>query len=55
MEEIFSKHFNRLIGDLNQIQGFSPVMKVVISNTFRQLEEDIMEEQGEYNDGKIDI
>ena len=52
MEElkiIFTKHFNRLDGDLKQIQGFSPVMKVVISNAFRQLEEDVMEEIGDEN------
>jgi hypothetical protein len=47
MEDIFSKHFNRLHNDLKKIQGYDPLMKVVLSNTFRQLEEDIMDELGE--------
>ena len=49
MEEIFAKHYNRLNNDLKQIQGYTPVMKVVISNTFRELENEVMNELGEYN------
>ena len=45
MEEIrdlFSKHFNRIKTDLLQIKGVTPVMLVVISNEFRNLEDDVL-------------
>lgn len=41
IQDLFSKHFNRIKNDLNQIKGVTPVMLVVISNGFRNLEEDI--------------
>lgn len=50
LSDIFSKHYSRLVNDLSQIVGFTPVMKVVISNAMRCLEEDIKEQQGEKND-----
>lgn len=47
ISDIFSKHYSRLINDLSQIVGFTPVMKVVISNSIRCLEDDILEIKGE--------
>ena len=47
LSDIFSKHYSRLVNDLSQIVGFTPVMKVVISNAMRCLEEDIKEQQGD--------
>lgn len=52
MEEIeilFSKHFNRVKKDLSQIIGFTPVMLMVVSTAFRNLEEDIKNELEKYN------
>ena len=49
LSDIFSKHYNRMMSDLSQIVGFTPVMKVVISNSMRCLEEDILEKQGDKN------
>lgn len=49
LSDIFSKHYSRLVNDLSQIVGFTPVMKVVISNAMRCLEEDIKEQQGDKN------
>lgn len=49
LSDIFSKHYSRLVNDLSQIVGFTPVMKVVISNSMRCLEEDIKEKQGDKN------
>lgn len=47
ISDIFSKHYSRMINDLSQIVGFTPVMKVVISNSMRCLEDDILEIKGE--------
>ena len=55
MEEIFAKHYNRLNNDLKQIQGYTPVMKVVISSAFRELESEVMNELGEDYDGEETI
>ena len=53
LSDIFSKHYNRMMSDLSQIVGFTPVMKVVISNSMRCLEEDILGKQGDTtNDNK---
>lgn len=41
IENLFSKHFNRVKNDLNQIIGFTPVMLMVVSTAFRNLEDDI--------------
>lgn len=41
IENLFSKHFNRAKNDLNQIIGFTPVMLMVVSTAFRNLEDDI--------------
>lgn len=41
IENLFSKHFNRVKKDLSQIIGFTPVMLVVVSTAFRNLEDDI--------------
>lgn len=58
ISDIFSKHYSRMINDLSQIVGFTPVMKVVISNSMRCLEDDILEIKGEnnavQNDEKVD-
>jgi hypothetical protein len=58
ISDIFSKHYSRMINDLSQIVGFTPVMKVVISNSIRCLEDDILEIKGEnnavQNDEKVD-
>ena len=43
IEDLFSKHFNRIKNDLNQIKGVTPVMLMVVSTGFRNLEEDIKE------------
>lgn len=51
--DIFSKHYSRMINDLSQIVGFTPVMRVVISNSMRCLEDDILEIKGENNDTTI--
>lgn len=53
ISDIFSKHYSRMINDLSQIVGFTPVMKVVISNSMRCLEDDILEIKGENNDTTI--
>ena len=53
MQELFKKHFNRLNNDLKQVQGYTPVMKVVISSALRELEDDIrikFEHSGENHD-----
>jgi hypothetical protein len=45
MEQIkkeFSKHYKRLEDDLSQINGFTPVMKKVMSINFKNLEVDIL-------------
>lgn len=39
----FSKHYGRLIEDLKQIKGFTPVMEKVISINVDKLHEDINE------------
>ena len=39
----FSKHYGRLIEDLKQIKGFTPVMEKVISINIEKLHEDINE------------
>jgi hypothetical protein len=49
LSDIFSKHYNRMMSDLSQIVGFTPVMKIVISNSLRCLEEDVLEKKGEKN------
>lgn len=41
IENLFSKHFNRVKNDLNQIIGFTPVMLMVVSTAFRNLEDDV--------------
>ncbi len=38
----FSKHFKRIEEDLNQINGFTPLMKKVISLNIKNLESDIL-------------
>ncbi len=46
----FSKHYGRLIEDLKQIKGFTPVMEKVISINVSKLHEDINElTKGEKN------
>lgn len=42
IRDLFSKHFNRIKADLLQIKGVTPVMLVVISNEFRNLEDDVL-------------
>lgn len=49
ISDIFSKHYSRMITDLSQIVGFTPVMKVVISNSMRCLEDDILEKKKKEN------
>lgn len=39
----FSKHYGRIIEDLKQIRGFTPVMEKVISFGISKLHEDINE------------
>lgn len=39
----FSKHYGRIIEDLKQIRGFTPVMEKVISINMTKLHEDINE------------
>lgn len=39
--ELFSKHFNRAKNDLSQIIGVTPVMLMVVSTAFRNLEDDV--------------
>ena len=49
----FSKHYKRLEDDLNQIMGFTPVMKKIISMNLKNLETDIIninEKRGYQND-----
>ena len=41
IENLFSKHFNRAKTDLSQIIGFTPVMLMVVSTAFRNLEDDV--------------
>ena len=49
----FSKHYGRLIEDLKQIKGFTPVMEKVISINISKLHEDINEiTKGDNNDNK---
>ena len=48
----FSKHYKRIEDDLSQINGFTPVMKKIISINFKSLEQDILklnEKRGEQN------
>ena len=52
ISDIFSKHYSRMITDLSQIVGFTPVMKVVISNSMRCLEDDILEKKEKENDNR---
>lgn len=40
----FSKHYGRIIEDLKQIKGFTPVMEKVISFGISKLQEDIENE-----------
>ena len=40
----FSKHYGRIIEDLKQIRGFTPVMEKVISFGISKLHEDINNE-----------
>lgn len=40
----FSKHYGRMIEDLKQIKGFTPVMEKVISINISKLNEDIKNE-----------
>ena len=51
----FNKHYGRLIEDLKQIKGFTPVMEKVISVNVEKLHEDIENEltKGENNDKEI--
>jgi hypothetical protein len=39
--ELFSKHFNRVKKDLSQITGVTPLMIMVVSSAFRNLEDDV--------------
>lgn len=39
--ELFSKHFNRIKKDLSQITGVTPLMLMVVSTAFRNLEDDV--------------
>lgn len=50
----FSKHYGRMIEDLKQINGFTPVMEKVISINIAKLHEDIEHEttKGNENDDK---
>lgn len=41
ISELFSKHFNRAKKDLSQIIGVTPVMLMVVSTAFRNLEDDV--------------
>ena len=51
----FSKHYGRIIEDLKQIRGFTPVMEKVISFGISKLHEDINNEitKDEKNDQKL--
>lgn len=53
IKDLFSKHFNRIKNDLTQIKGVTPVMMVVISNGFRNLEEDVLDELENKNGTQI--
>lgn len=53
IQDLFSKHFNRIKNDLNQVNGVTPVMMLIISNGFRNLEEDINGELEKLNGEKI--
>ena len=46
----FSKHYGRMIEDLKQIKGFTPVMEKVISINVSKLHEDIENEIAKGND-----
>lgn len=48
----FNKHYGRMIEDLKQIKGFTPVMEKVISVNIDKLHEDINNEitKDEQND-----
>lgn len=48
--ELFSKHFNRIKKDLSQITGVTPLMLMVVSTAFRNLEDDVKDVL-EKNDG----
>lgn len=48
--ELFSKHFNRIKKDLSQITGVTPLMLMVVSTAFRNLEDDV-KNVVEKNDG----
>lgn len=41
IENLFSKHFNRVKKDLSQITGVTPLMLMVVSTAFRNLEDDV--------------
>lgn len=41
ISELFSKHFNRIKKDLSQITGVTPLMVMVVSASFRNLEDDV--------------
>ena len=47
----FSKHYGRIIEDLKQIKGFTPVMEKVISFGISKLHEDINNITKDENDG----
>lgn len=49
----FSKHYGRLIEDLKQVKGFTPVMEKIISINIDKLHEDIENEtRKDFNDGE---
>jgi hypothetical protein len=56
--ELFSKHFNRVKKDLSQITGVTPLMLMVVSTAFRNLEDDVKDvleknnglDENSYND-----
>lgn len=52
ISDLFSKHYSRMINDLSLVNGFQPVMKVIISNSMRCLEEDIKEKKEILDDNK---
>ena len=52
ISELFSKHFNRAKKDLSQIIGVTPVMLMVVSTAFRNLEDDIKNVLEKENDNQ---
>lgn len=53
IQELFSKHFNRMKTDLNQIKGFTPLMLIAVSSSMRNLENDVIGELEKSNGEKI--